>query len=284
MISITSYDRPETLEKALELLTSQEFRILAGGTDIIPQLRRGGSGKLLDIKRLGLDYIKSEGDYIEIGAAATHTDLTSNEIIEENLPILATAAGLVGSTQIRNRGTVGGNITNASPCADTAPALLIYDAELLLKSISGDRQVKLSDYIIEPYTTCKRPDELLHSIKCRKAESESGSSYIKLGRRQAVNISRMTLAATIRRDENDTIQAARISGGSVFPTPSRMPDVENMLIGEKVSSKLFEDAGKFAAELMIKVSGYRWSSPYKEPVLSGLLERALIRASAGGTK
>jgi len=229
-----------------------------------------------------MDLIKVSDDEIEIGAAVTHARLASDPIVMKCLPVLGKAAGLVGSLQIRNRGTVGGNIVNASPCADTAPALLVYDAEVLLKSQKGNRRIKLADFITAPYTTLLQPDELLHSFICKKASENSNFTYLKLGRRQAVNISRMSIAVSLCQSDNKTIKAVQIAGGSIFPSPSRLLEVEKMLTGQSVSVKLFEEAGNFAAELMIKHSGHRWSTPYKQPVLAGLMKRALIEASING--
>jgi len=283
MINVSSYKRPVTLAQATELMTSDEYAPIAGGTDLILQLRHGKPKNLLDVSLLGLDLIKDIGDEIEIGAAVIHARLSSDPIIKKFLPVLSRAAGLIGSLQIRNRGTVGGNIVNASPCADTAPALLVYDSEVLLKSKKGERRIKLADFITSPYTTLLQPNELLHSFICKKAPDNSHFTYIKLGRRQAVNISRMSIAVSLCQNDDKTINAVQIAGGSIFPAPSRLPEVEDILLGQLISDKLFEEAGNFAAELMIKHSGYRWSTPYKQPVLAGLMKRALIEASTSRT-
>lgn len=282
MISVDDYRFPRMIEEALDLMSSGEFVPLAGGTDLIPQLRQGLSMKLLDTRALGLDFIRKENNEIEIGAGATHALLAVDPIVKNNLPLIAAAASMVGSIQIRNRGTVGGNVVNASPCADTVPALLIYDTEVCLISKDGKRTVKLSDFISGPYTTQKRPDELLYSFKCNPLKNQTGCSFQKLGRRQAVNISRMTLAVSLAVKENK-IESARISGGSVFPTPARMEKLEKLLIFQNVSDGLFDKAADLAGELMIAESGKRWSTPYKKPVLIGLVKRALAEAAQGKT-
>lgn len=282
MISVADYRKPSSRDEALELLSSGDYRVIAGGTDLIPQLRHGDTRKLLDIGRLGLSFIITDQEYIEIGAVVTHTQISTNQTLLFQLPLLARASGQVGSWQIRNRGTVGGNLVNASPCADTAPALLNYDAEIILLSRGGKRILPLADFIQTPYQTLIRSDELLYSIRCRKLSQTTGHSYIKLGRRQAVNIARMSLAVTLAKDENDVITRAVIAAGSVFPKPSRISGVENMLCGQKITPTLFREAGCLAAQLMINESGYRWSTPYKKPVLEGLIERALREASGMG--
>lgn len=264
--------------EALDLLSSGEFTPIAGGTDLIPQLRCGKLRRLLDIAGLGLSFVREDGDHIEIGATCTHTQLSTDNIIRKFLPLISRATGLVGSWQIRNRGTVGGNIVNASPCADSVPALLDYDAELVLLSKNGQRTVGLNAFIESPYRTALRPDELLHSVRCRKRQY-TGHSYIKLGRRQAVNISRMTIAATLFVDSDGIISDIALSGGSIFPAPSRMPDIEKLLDCQRISKSLFENAANIAGDLMIRESGVRWSTPYKKPVLISLIQRALNEAS-----
>jgi len=279
MINVSSYQCPRSLDEALALISRDVYRPIAGGTDLIPQLRFDNAARILDIRYSGMNYIKEHEDEIEIGAACTHALLSHNPIIHKYIPLVGKAASLVGSQQIRNRGTVGGNIVNASPCADTVPALLIYDAEVVLISAKGQRRMKLAEFIERPYVTSRAHDELLSHIACKKNAVSTGYSFLKLGRRQAVNISRMTVAVSLQKDSSDEIRDVRISGGSVFPVPSRMKELEEMLEGQTISKKLFEDAGEFASELMIKESGYRWSTPYKQPVLAGLIERALTESA-----
>ena len=282
-MNIAEYRAPRNLDDALSLLSSSEFTPIAGGTDLLPSLRHSEPMNLLDVKNLALDFIKYQNGYVEIGSAVTHARLSRDANIGNTLTLLARACRLVGSQQIRNRGTIGGNIVNASPCADSVPALMNYDAEIILLSKGTTRTVKLSEFFIEPYRTIKKPSELLYSIKCKIPKENTGYSYIKLGRRQAVNISRLTLAVSLIKDNNDVIGSASVAAGSVFPTTARMDDVEKYLIGQKVSQRLFEEAGNLAADMMIKKSGVRWSTPYKKPVLTGLLIRALNEAAEDNT-
>lgn len=279
MINVLDYVRPITIDEAIERMAADEFIPIAGGTDLIPQLRRGNGCRLLDIGGLNLDFIRDNDEWIEIGAGTTHTEIHESKLVKDNLPLVGRACGLIGSIQIRNRGTLGGNIANASPCADSVPALLVYDAEIKLASRAGERRINLAEFIKGPYRTNRRPDELIISILCRKHAPATGGAFLKLGRRQAVNISRMSLAAIIKIGENSIIESARVSAGSVFPVPSRIQEVEIMLSGAAVSPELFRKAGEVAAESMIAKSGRRWSTPYKEPVLIGLTQRALTMAA-----
>lgn len=275
---VLEYVRPSGIEEAINLMSADEYLPIAGGTDLIPQIRHGLKARLLDIGNLNLCYIQNIGEFIEIGAGTSHAEICRSDLVKNYLPLLAEACNQIGSMQIRNRGTVGGNIGNASPCADSVPPLLIYEAEIKLLSRKGVRQVKIDDFITAPYKIDRRPDELIVSIICRKDTNNGGHSFLKVGRRQAVNISRMSLAATITTSEGK-IKSAKIAAGSVFPTPSRMFELERMLEGNKISQEIFRQAGEFAAELMIQETGYRWSTPYKKPVLAGLTERALNLAA-----
>lgn len=281
MINVVSYYSPESLEEALDLMASREFTPIAGGTDLIPQMRDGESRALIDTRCLDLDYVKVTDGIVEIGACVTHSRLCAHLDIRKSLPLLSSATGVIGSPQIRNRGTIGGNVVNASPSADTVPALLNYDAEVVLVSKAGKRSTKLEDFIRWPYGTDRKPDELVSSIVCRASSAIPGaktsSCFLKLGRRRAMNISRMSLAVLLTVEEDGKIKSARVSAGAVFPVAKRMLDVERLLTGQIISRKLFEDAGILATELLITETGVRWSTPYKMPVLKGLLERALYQ-------
>ncbi|MFH0778381.1 MAG: FAD binding domain-containing protein [Candidatus Eisenbacteria bacterium] len=302
MNGVLSYCKPATLEEALKLMATGRLTPIAGGTDLLIRTRQGRALDLLDTGRLGLDYVRlvvgsraaakgkkrpgtqwstqrgAQGKTLEIGAACTHTALVESRIVRKHLPLLSEAANLIGSAQIRNRGTVGGNVVNASPSADTIPVLLNYDAELLLVSKSRRRRVKLDSFIEGPYVTRIEPNELLQSIFCECLPQGTGFSFIKLGRRAAVSISRMSVAVLLRINTRGAIDTVRVSASSVFPVTKRIAEVEQILAGKRPSRRLFREAGLLASDVMVKESGVRWSTPYKEPVLSRLLESALEQA------
>lgn len=284
MPNVTHYVQPESLEEALELMASGELAPVAGGTDLMVQLRHGGPGRLVDITGLGLSFVRVEGGIVEIGACVTHSSLAHHSALRTDVKLLSMAAASVGTEQIRNRGTIGGNLVNASPSADTVPALLNHDAELVLLSRNGTRSVQLSEFISGPYLSERRPDELLHSIRCTKGVARARTSFIKVKRRAAVNISRMTVALYAEMQEDGTARDVRLSAGAAFPIACRIADVEAMVRGNRYSEKLCKEAGALASRLMVKRTGVRWSTPYKEPVLAGLVERALREVMAGRVK
>jgi len=260
-------------------MESREILPIAGGTDVIPRMRDGKPAELLDTLGLGLDHVKNDGSSVEIGPSVTHESLSHDPIVKTSLPLLSSAAAAIGSLQIRNRGTIGGNIVNASPSADSLPALLNYDAEVVLASKSGKRRMKLQEFVTGPYCTARKADELLTSILCKTEADLPGTRrsthFVKLGRRNAVNISRMSLALSVTAGSDGRIRSARVSAGAVFPVARRMLEVERLLDGESMTRELFERAGVLATELLIAETGVRWSSPYKMPVLKSFLERAL---------
>jgi CO/xanthine dehydrogenase FAD-binding subunit len=193
--------------------------------------------------------------------------------------LLASAAANIGSPQIRNRGTIGGNIMNAATCADTVPPLAALGATVTLQSSAGVRSVGLDQFFVKPYQTVARPDEVLTSIRFRKIAGGMRSAFIKLGRRNALAISRLSVAAMLRCDDDGRVVEARIVPGAALPVWKRVTEAENLLIGEKPSMRLFAAAGLKTSEVMIGHTGRRWSTEYKEPVLAVLVKRALAHCA-----
>jgi len=256
-----------------------EARVLAGGTDLLIELRRDAKKTpklVLDISRVAeLQGIGDSDGSIMIGPLATHADLVRSEVLREFAPLLGAAAAAIGSPQIRARGTVGGNIMNAAACADTVPPLIALGATVTLQSKAESRELALADLFLKPYQTKAKPDELLTAIRFPKLSPGARSAFIKLGRRNALSISRLTVAAILEVGQDGRIADARIVPGAAFPTWQRVAEAERMLIGEKPGERLFAAAGKKVSEEMIKATGRRWSTEYKEPVITVLVRRAL---------
>lgn len=253
--------------------------ILAGGTDLLIEWRRpiGKSPKVVvDISRIGdLSGIDCDDGEVSIKPLATHTKISKSPIIREFAPLLSKCASTIGSPQIRNRGTVGGNIMNAATCADTVPPLIALGATVTLQSERGSRQLSLADLFIKPYHTKAAPDEVLTDIRFRKLSTRTHSAFIKLGRRNALSISRLSVAALLEQNSDGTIADACIVPGAALPTWQRVAEAKSMLVGEKPSATLFAAEGKKVSEAMIAQTGRRWSTEYKEPVIAVLVRRAL---------
>ena len=281
------YKKPASLKECLDLLDSyqEKARLFAGGTDLMVEFRADDKKLksvevVLDISNLSeLKSIKSDKKTITIGASSTFAEIIKNPVLTQYAPFFTEACRTVGSPQIRNTGTIGGSIGTASPASDPGPALVAMDSVLTLVSSSGEREVLLSDFMEGAYRTIIKPNEVMVSIKFKKLNPEAGFSFVKLGRRKALAIARMNVAAYVETDSNGIVIDVRIVPGSVMPVTLRITEAEKMLLGKKPDYKLHEDIGKKVAEEMITISGRRWSTPYKEPVIASLVKRALNQAT-----
>jgi CO/xanthine dehydrogenase FAD-binding subunit len=283
-------DSMEAACTALDLCRGNA-RILAGGTDLLLELRRPGArspGAIVDISRIAsMRGIYERQGEISIGPLTTHAELSRSATLRSWAPFLAIASGAIGSPQIRNRGTIGGNIMNAAACADTVPPLVALGARLTLRSVRGERVVDIGTFFEKPYRTIAREDEVLTLITFIPLPPGVRTAFVKLGRRNALSIARLSVAAVVARDTEGVITEARIVPGAALPVWKRIPEAETMLIGEKASGALFAAAGAKASEVMLGLTGRRWSTEYKEPVLAVLVRRALAlccsdRGEGGG--
>ncbi len=275
------YHSPRSLPEACLLLAElgAEAKILAGGTDVLVEMRKPGSYSskaVVDITRISsLKGIGESGDAILIGPLTTHAEIFHSRIVEQYAPLLKAAVAGIGSPQIRNRGTVGGNLMNAAACADTVPPLLALNATIKLLSSKGERSIALSDFFIKPYATVAQRDEILVEIRFPKLPANARSSFVKLGRRNALSIARLSVAAILVKSDAGVITDARIVTGAAFPKWQRVLEAEKVLIGQKPSRELFDAAGKKVSEALISFTGRRWSTEYKEPVIAVLVRRSL---------
>jgi CO/xanthine dehydrogenase FAD-binding subunit len=275
------YICPRSLSDACRLLAGDAGhpRILAGGTDVLVELRKPNApspSMIMDISRLAeLKGIEDSGDLIVIKPLTTHEEIARSEIIKRHAPLLQSAVSTIGSPQIRNRGTIGGNIMNAAACADTVPPLMALGAQLKLLSAEGVRILPMSEFFVKPYQTMAAQNELLTEIRFPKLPQNAKSTFVKLGRRNALAIARLSVAVVLVKKSDETISEARIVPGAVFPQWQRVPEAEHVLVGKKPSIELFAEAGEKVSETMIALTGRRWSTEYKEPVIAVLVRRAL---------
>ncbi|HTY36059.1 MAG TPA: xanthine dehydrogenase family protein subunit M [Bacteroidota bacterium] len=275
------YYSPGSIEEACSMVSAHQGRakILAGGTDVLIEMRKSAEGSpeaVIDISAIeSLKGIDLNGDQVVIRPLTTHTDILRSPTIHEHAPLLRAAAAGIGSPQIRNRGTIGGNIMNAATCADTVPALVALGGSVTLQSVAGVREVKLSEFFAKPYVTTAKPDEILVGISFPKLPAGAKSSFIKLGRRNALSISRLSVAAILEKDRRGVITDARIVPGAALPKWQRVQEAERLLVGKHASRDLFTEAGNKVSEIMISFTGRRWSTEYKEPVIAVLVRRAL---------
>ena len=279
MKNAASYARADDLEEALQFLWEhgQETAMLAGGTDVLIGLRAGDlrDNRLLDISRLAeLKGIDVHGEGLSIGAGVTLAEIYSSEVVATHAPALQKAALTFGSAQIRNAATIGGNVANASPSADTVPPLLVHNARAELASINGERSIPVSDLFSGPYKTILRPDEMITRFVLDPLENGS-ADFQKIARRQAHAIARISMAVVATKDEGGRISTMRLALGACTPWPQRMTEVEKLLTGKQPDESLFWEAGQTLAAAMVATTGRRTSTVYKEKAVQGLLFRIL---------
>lgn len=283
-MKILDYAKPQDLEEALSFLSKapEATKILAGGTDLIIQLRSRETEAeyILDLGGLEeLKQIRLEGENIILGSMATFTQVEEDPIIRKHVPVLAEAAGSVGSPQIRNRGTVGGNIANAAVAADSVPALMALDAKVKLVSTAGERVVELVEVPVGLNKTSIRRDEILTEIIIPVPKENTLGAFIKIGRRKAMAIARLNLALQVTF-EADRIASARLALGAVGTTAYRVPEVEELLAGQVLSAELVDKACKTVNEVVANKLGSRPTAPYKKTIAAAALRRAFARLNA----
>jgi len=276
------YVRAGSVAEAVHLLAEPgvRSRLLAGGTDLLVYIRHEPPNfdRVVDIGRVPeLKRIERRGDEVIIGAAVTFTEAAESALLQEVAPCLVEACLTVGGPAIRNTGTLGGNVANAAACADSLPPLTCLDAVAHLRSLVGERALPLSELIRGANRTAIRPDELLTHFTFLAPPADARQAFIKLGRRNAQAISRLSVAAIGRRDGQGRVDYVRLSPGAAMPVPRRLHEVEAMLLGQAPSDELLAAAGRRSAEAMIAVTGRRWSTEYKEVAIRALVEQALRR-------
>jgi xanthine dehydrogenase iron-sulfur cluster and FAD-binding subunit A len=275
-----TYVRAASVGEALNQLNAAGLRSrpLAGGTDLLLLLRENPDlcDRVVDISLLPeLHRICREGDQVTIGAAATFSEVLESAIVRDTAPVLAQACQQVGAMQIRNMGTLGGNVANAAACADSLPALVCLDAVATVATPAGKLERPVADFVIGPNRTLLAPGSLLIALSYDVPLPGSRSAFLKVGRRNAMAVSRLTVAVLGRLDASGRIAEARLVPGSATPQIRRFSKVESLLAGQKPGEALFLAAADGAVAEMAERSGRRWSSAYKEPALAALVARAL---------
>lgn len=282
------YHRPRELRTALTLIgeLQDRCRIIAGGTDIIPAIRKGvlfpSFGHMVDLSSVKeLSYIRKMDSWICIGAITRLAEVGDSEMIREYVPILSEAIQHIGSLQIRNQGTIGGNLCNASPAADTAPPLLTLEAKVLLKSMKQERVIPLDQFFLGPGKTILAPGEILAEIQIPIPQNGGSFCFLKLGRRNAFTLSIVSVATWVKA-EQETFRAVRIALGAVAPTPKRALKTEEYLAGQKVSEETIGSGSKLVSEEVQPISDVRASADYRKDMANILTRRAILSCVTPG--
>ena len=278
------YHDPSTLDEACQIMAElkEKARPLAGGTDLLVNMRRGtvSPEHVISLGRIEeLRGIYPSNGQLRLGACLTAAEIGQSKEVNDLINPLGSGANSLGSPLIRNLATIGGNLVTARPAADLPPPLMAYGASVVLKNSSGKRAVSLDNFFRGPGQTVMEPDELLTEITVETPPPYSGGGYIKLGARKTLITSIVNVAAFLSLDDRDgTITSARVVLGAVAPVPMRAPSSEQVLLGEKPTDALFLRAGEAAAGDSKPIDDFRGSAEYRRAMVEVLTRRALNMA------
>jgi len=285
-IELQGYFQPQSLSEALEILSRHQgkARVLAGGTDVIPQLRRKElkADFLVDISRVdGLDSVEAEDGIIAMGAMMTHSRVCASELLREKARLLVEGAEAVGSPQVRNISTVGGNLISGQPAADTSLPLLALNASVKILSPEGERTVPLTEFFLEQGHTGVDPRrEILTEIRFPALDANQGGCYLRLSKRRSLSLPILALATVVTIDPpQKAFKDVTLAIGPVAPIPFRAAKTEDMLRGASLSKKTIEMAGVSASsESNPRSSSLRGSADYRKEMVKVLVRRGLSLA------
>lgn len=269
------YFKPKNLSELTELLSQykSKAKILSGGTDLVVRIKDGFEFPevVIDIKGiLELNELKFDGKNLFIGATVTFNELIDSEVVKEKYPLLWESAKSVASTGIRNRATLVGNICSAVPSLDSGPSLLIYEAEVILKSKSGERKVNINEFFLGPRKTALKEDEFVYGVNIPLLNKKNGSSYVKLGRYNGEDLAQVGIGVLVL--ENNEY---RIAHCAVGPVAARARKIEQLLNGKSLNNTLIEEAKKLIEQEISPITDIRATKEYRIHMAKIMLERGL---------
>jgi carbon-monoxide dehydrogenase medium subunit len=274
------YFAPQGVDEALDYLAKygKKATVLAGGTDVVPRVNYYEllPDVILYVGGIGTDYIKKGRGKLIIGAGTTWSAIIANPLVKVKAGVLAEAAGKGGCVATRNAGTIGGNIVNASPAADLVAALLVLDAEVVIRSSKGKRIVALKDFFTGPGATVLHVNELV--IEVHVPFVKGNAVFLKLGRRRAMTLSVVNTAVRIY-SKGATCKEARIAVGSMGPTPIRCVKAEKVIVGQAIDLGLIDTCAETAITETSPIDDKRASAWYRKKAGKMLIRRALARAA-----
>ena len=281
---LASYAAPRTLAEALELLKTSNggARVLAGGTDLLVQMRSSlrHPEQIVDVKRIPeLMAISLGPDGLRLGAAVSAAEICEHRELVAAYPGLAEAAYLIGSTQIQGRASVGGNLCNASPAADTVPALVALDARCLIAGPSGERELRVLDFLVGPGRTVLGPDELLVELRIAPRAAHSADAYLRFIPRTEMDIAVAGAAVALTLDGDGRCSEARVALGAVAPTVIEAPDAAAALLGSTLDEAALAGAALAAGAACDPIDDKRGTVAFRRKVAGVLVRRAAVAAS-----
>ncbi len=284
-----NYEAPTTLDQAIGILKAhgENARPFCGGTDLIIQLRAGvrRTEHLVDIKKIKelqtLSFDAKKG--LRLGAAVPCIDVGESKVMRRHYPGLTEAANLIGSIQIRNRASVGGNLCNGSPAADTTPALIALGARARIAGPKGEREVPVEDFVVSPGRTVLKPGELLVELLVPAPAPHSSDAYLRFIPRNEMDIAVVGVGAALTLD-GDKVKAARIALGAVAPTPIFASKASAALIGKKLGDAALEAAGRAASAACSPIDDMRGTAEFRLHIAAVLTRRVLSIAAERAKK
>ena len=279
------YFTPKTIEEARSLVLKYkgEAKIIAGGTDLVVQMKHKEvlPRHIINIRGIsGQDYIvHDEKEGLRIGAMATIRSIEVSPVVREKFNILAQAASELGSAQVRNRATIAGNLCNAAPSAETAPPLIVLGAKAKIMGADGERTVPIENFFTGPGQTVLRPDEILVEIQVPNLLPRSSGVYIKHTIRKALDLAIVGVAVIVTLD-GDTLSDVKIALGAVAPTPVRATRAEDVLRGNQIDDDLLQKAAQTAFNQCSPIDDIRSSAEYRCKMIKVLVPRAIKQAAA----
>jgi carbon-monoxide dehydrogenase medium subunit len=278
-----AYHNPKSVQELVETLNGlQSYALLAGGTDLLVKMKekllRPMPQAIVDMNRIeGLQEIEEQDGCLRIGALVSHNTAIESSLIKNKAGILAEAASQVGSPQIRNMGTIVGNICNASPAADTVPALLVLDGTAEVYGPGGRQDIPLTELFQGPGRTSLAAGQFISQIKVRQIQTGEGAAFLKIGKRKALAIAVINCAVWLKITQG-AIEAVRIAMGSVAPTSIRLYAVEQWLVGKPANEEVFAQAGLMAAQMLKPIDDVRSTARYRTGVARVIVYRSLAAA------
>ncbi|MFH0866161.1 MAG: xanthine dehydrogenase family protein subunit M [Bacteroidota bacterium] len=287
-----NYHKPATIKEALDLLEkNSNIVLMAGGTDLLVEIKKGlrSTENIVSLSEIeALKIIEEDDKTIYVGTALTINNVITSPLIRKYLPALADAASKIGSAQVRNSGTIGGNLCTAASCCDTAPILMALNASLEIVDSNGVKTVPLKDFFIFNKKTILTEKEIVTKVIVPKPESGHGAHYEKFGLREACSISVVSAATMVLIKDNACADACVVIG-AVAPTPKISIKASEILKGKKISdiaenSVLLEQAGQAATDDSIPIDDIRSGAQYRRDILKVITQRSILSALKNATK
>lgn len=275
------YFEPKTVEETVQILSmhGEKAKVLAGGVDLVPRMRQRKirPGYVVSLQKIrGLDYVKSNGTGLRIGALTTLSSIELSPVVQSDYMVLYEAIQMIASRQIKNMSTAVGNLCVATPASDVAPALSVLGAELRIASTAGERTIPIEGLFVGVNQTSLKPGEIIIEILVPSPPAATGGAFLKLVR-TAVDIAKVNVAVTVTIT-NNTCQEAKLALGSVAPTLIRARKAEEALKGKQLDQEVIEAAAQAAAEEAKPITDVRSTAEYRKETTRVLVRRAIEKA------